>query len=107
MPSGSSAQENLIEIKKDSRRAAALIEQMLAYSGRGRFEVSRIDLSRVVVEMVPLMRASLSKNVTVACELPEEPLLLEAGMESWWAEGLAELRELQARVRAFVAESRP
>jgi PAS domain S-box-containing protein len=69
---------SLETIRAAAQRLAEMANQMLAYSGRGRFTVVRTDLNTVVVEMVRLLRSSLSKKVTLACELSEEPLQLEA-----------------------------
>ena len=38
-------------------RAAELSQQMLAYSGRGRFDVRTLDLSQLVEEMVHLLES--------------------------------------------------
>ncbi len=48
-----------------TRRAAELTRQMLAYSGRGRFELKRINASNAVHEMGELLRVSLSKKARV------------------------------------------
>jgi PAS domain S-box-containing protein len=50
-------------------RAAALTRQMLAYSGRGRFVLERIDLSRFVRETIPLIEASISRSVELRLDL--------------------------------------
>ena len=56
------ARENLKEIEKGAHRAAELAKQMLAYSGKGRFEVTAIDLSELVEEMAHLLQVSTSKK---------------------------------------------
>ena len=48
-----------------SRRATDLTRQMLAYSGRGRFVVTRIDLADLLRENADLFRASISRTVTL------------------------------------------
>ncbi|HEY6000471.1 MAG TPA: response regulator [bacterium] len=57
-PAGASLQR----AENAARRAADLVNQMLAYSGRGRFVVERVDLSRLVAEMGSLLSAALSKT---------------------------------------------
>jgi PAS domain S-box-containing protein len=59
------AREELLEAEKATRRAADLAKQMLAYSGRGRFQVQRLDLQEVVEEMTHLLQASISKKAVL------------------------------------------
>ena len=55
---------NVIEdIQTAARRASELTRQLLAYSGRGRFVLGRLDLGKVVGEMTHLLSAVISKNV--------------------------------------------
>jgi two-component system, cell cycle sensor histidine kinase and response regulator CckA len=55
--------ENLIQA---SERAAHLTRQMLAYSGKGRFVVERLDLALQVQQILALIDASIPKNVKVS-----------------------------------------
>ena len=50
------------QIETASRRAAELCRQLLAYSGRGRFLVQRLDLNRLVEETTHLLTISVSKH---------------------------------------------
>ena len=50
------------QINQSSLRAADLCKQMLAYSGRGRFVVQKIDLNRLVDETTHLLQVSISKH---------------------------------------------
>jgi PAS domain S-box-containing protein len=59
------AKRNLEAIQKAGQRAADLTRQMLAYSGRGRFEVRNLDLSVQVEEMLHLLEVSLPKTVVL------------------------------------------
>jgi CheY-like chemotaxis protein len=54
--------ENLMQA---SERAAHLTRQMLAYSGKGRFVVERLDLALQVQQILALIDASIPKNVKV------------------------------------------
>ena len=56
---------NLEAIQKAGQRAADLTRQMLAYSGRGQFEVRNLDLSAQVEEMLHLLEVSLPKTVVL------------------------------------------
>ena len=66
------------QIVRASERAADLCRQMLAYSGRGRFVLSIVDLNQLVREMAGLVRMSLSKKAELRLELADEPLHLSA-----------------------------
>jgi PAS domain S-box-containing protein len=65
---------NIQEIEKTSKRAAELAQQMLAYSGKGRFVIKPIDLNELVEEMAHLLNISISKkailNYNFADNLP-------------------------------------
>jgi len=52
-----------------AQRAADLANQMLAYSGKGRFLIEPINLSRLVEEMGHLLASVLSKHATVRYRL--------------------------------------
>ena len=66
------------QIVRASERAADMCRQMLAYSGRGRFVLSIVDLNQLVREMAGLVRMSLSKKAELRLELADEPLHLSA-----------------------------
>ena len=52
-----------VEIAAQSgERAAELVAQLLAYSGRGRFVISRFDFSALIAELLPLISISIPKN---------------------------------------------
>ena len=72
LPEASPVQENLAAIEKTSRRAAELCKQMLAYSGKGRFVVQRLDLSEIVEETAQLVRPSLSRFAALEFHLAKE-----------------------------------
>jgi two-component system cell cycle sensor histidine kinase/response regulator CckA len=71
LPHGSPARHGLEQIETASKRAADLTNQMLAYSGKGRFVVEPINLSRLVEETADLFRSAISKKVALRCDLPE------------------------------------
>ena len=63
------ARDSIEEIEKASRRAADLCRQMLAYSGKGRFIIERIDMGEMVEEMVHLLRTTISKKALLNLNL--------------------------------------
>ncbi|MDJ0974077.1 MAG: response regulator [Planctomycetota bacterium] len=65
----SPVREYLRQIETGAVRASGLTQQMLAYSGKGRFVVEAIDVSALVEEMTHLLKASISKNVALRYDL--------------------------------------
>ncbi len=64
--------DSIVQIQKSSQRAADLCRQLLAYSGRGAFEIKRIHLHILVSEMLELLKTSVSKKVSLEISLPED-----------------------------------
>ncbi|MBI5949039.1 MAG: PAS domain S-box protein [Chloroflexi bacterium] len=65
LPPSSPVRPYLEEVETASERAADLARQMLAYSGKGRFVVERVELSAMVQEMGNLLHVSLPKKVAL------------------------------------------
>jgi PAS domain S-box-containing protein len=59
------AREQLADIQTAAIRASELTRQLLAYAGKGRFVIGRIDLRRLVEEMGHLLAAVIPKNVII------------------------------------------
>lgn len=70
--------EMLREIESAALRASELTNQMLAYSGKGRFLVQSLDLSAVVREMLSLLKASVSKKAVLQFEPHTDLPLVDA-----------------------------
>ena len=77
-PAMSPAHPRLQALKKTAQHLSDLTNQLLAYSGRGRFIVTRLDVSAVVAEMQQLLSVSLPKNVVVRADLVEGLPVIEA-----------------------------
>lgn len=77
LPSDGSACESLRQIVAASRRAADLCQQMLAYSGRGRFIIEPIHLSHLVRETAQMLEVSLSKKVRLEMNLSSDLPLVD------------------------------
>jgi two-component system cell cycle sensor histidine kinase/response regulator CckA len=60
----SPARDTIQEIEKAGQRAADLARQMLAYSGKGKFVIERVNLTSLVEEMTHLLRVSIGKGIT-------------------------------------------
>jgi PAS domain S-box-containing protein len=57
------------DIVAAGEQAANLVNQLLAYAGKGSFATSRVDLSHLVSGALPLIRASISNNVNLQVAL--------------------------------------
>ncbi len=65
----SPARFRVLDIVAAAKRLADLTNQMLAYSGKGRFVVEPINLSRLVEEMVHLLEVCISKKAVIKYDL--------------------------------------
>ncbi len=65
----SPALENLQRIEKSAAKAADLARQMLAYSGKGKFVVQSLDLSRLLEEMEGVIRDAVPEQVQLRYQL--------------------------------------
>ena len=62
LPADPASRGHVEGIVLSSQRAAGLCRQMLAYSGRGRFVLQRVDLNRLVQETSQLLGTVISKK---------------------------------------------
>jgi PAS domain S-box-containing protein len=77
LPENSPAFECLEQIENTAVRAAELCKQMLAYSGKGKFIVRRLNLSKLVDETADLLRFSISKKAVLKLNLnPDLPAVI-------------------------------
>ena len=70
----------LSQIEMAASRAGDLCQQMLAYAGKGRFLVRRLDLNSVIRETTQLLLGSISKNAALQSELAPDlpPIMADA-----------------------------
>jgi PAS domain S-box-containing protein len=66
------------EIMNAAERAAHLTKQMLAYSGKGRFLVQRINLSAQVRDILPLIQPQIEKSARLELDLSDNLPDIEA-----------------------------
>ena len=71
-------QESVEQLELASRQATDLCKQMLAYSGRGRFVVQRVDLSTVIADVTDLLRLSVAPQVELELQLAATPCMVHA-----------------------------
>jgi len=62
----------LQDVLKASERAADLTRQLLAYAGKGQFIIQPVDVCKVVTEVSTLIRASISKRITLVMDVPDD-----------------------------------
>ena len=76
LPPSSPGQPMLDQIELSARRAADLCKQMLAYSGRGRFVIQRLDLNTLIEDTTHLLQISIGKNCVLRFNLaPKLPAI--------------------------------
>ncbi|MDQ2670203.1 MAG: ATP-binding protein, partial [Gemmatimonadota bacterium] len=68
----------LNDVIRASERAADLTRQLLAYAGKGQFVVEPVDLGASVAELLPLLSASIPRNVELRLEHGEDLPRIEA-----------------------------
>ncbi len=69
---------NLRNIEKAAMRAADLAKQMLAYSGKGRFVIEKLDLNRLIEKLHPILEPSLPDNAVLTLKLHKPLPVVEA-----------------------------
>jgi len=78
LPEESPALEYIEQIDAASRQAAKLCQQMLAYSGKGKFIVRPLNLSTMVEDTLGLLKASVSKHAELHCRLDKDIRAIDA-----------------------------
>ncbi len=71
---GHPAARSMEKVMKAVDRAAELTKQLLAYSGKGVFQICPIDIGAMVREHVSLFEVTLPKNVKLMMDLPSMPV---------------------------------
>jgi PAS domain S-box-containing protein len=67
----------IAQITEASMRAADLCKQMLAYSGRGRFDVRKLNLGLFVEQTAQILQISISKKAVLRFDLKGDLPLIE------------------------------
>ncbi len=71
-------QQRLAAVIDGAEKAANLTRQLLAYAGKGRFQVRDVDLSQTVREITALLRLSVPKNIALGVRLGERLPFVQA-----------------------------
>jgi len=69
LPAAGPAHPYLEQIESAAVRASDLCKQLLAYSGRGRFVVERLDVNAVLDDMLQLLQLSIGKGAVLKLNL--------------------------------------
>jgi two-component system cell cycle sensor histidine kinase/response regulator CckA len=77
IPAENPARYDIDNIVAAARRAANLTRQMLAYSGKGHFEVRAVDLSEHVREIAQLLETTVPKKVQLRLDLARDMPAIE------------------------------
>lgn len=93
----SPATEMLHDISTASRHAADLCRQLLAYSGKGRFVVGRLDLSQSVREILQILEVSVGKGTLLRTDFSPRPTTTEGD--------IAQIRQVIMNLVSNAAES--
>ena len=78
MDADSPARSNVEKSNLAAKRAADLTSQLLAYSGRGRFHISPLNLNELIKENYELFTATISKHIELTQSLTPNLPLIEA-----------------------------
>ncbi len=70
MDAAPASTEQLGAIVESGERAAALTRQLLAYAGKGQFQIADFDVSRLVRSSADLIRVSSPKNIDLRVDVP-------------------------------------
>jgi two-component system cell cycle sensor histidine kinase/response regulator CckA len=69
IPEGSSARTSIEEVISAAKSAAQLTQQMLAYSGRGKFIIAPIDINHLIEDATRLIATLISKKAMLQLNL--------------------------------------
>jgi signal transduction histidine kinase/CheY-like chemotaxis protein len=71
LPPDSPARSCIEQIQKGGARAAELSNQMLAYSGKGKFIIKNTDVNEIIKKTIYMLKPSISKNHPIKYDLTE------------------------------------
>ena len=64
--------------ERASHRAADLVKQLLNYAGKGRREMKQVDICQVTKDALAIVKASVSRKITIWQDVPENCPSIEA-----------------------------
>jgi PAS domain S-box-containing protein len=72
------ARNHIEKSMRATERAANLTRQLLAYSGRGQFEIRAVDLNELIRQNYHLFEVAIPKNINLRLALFKQPAVIEA-----------------------------
>lgn len=78
IPTDSPVRGDIAKIEQAAQTAADLCKQLLAYSGKGRFVVRPVNLSKLCQETVGLLQVSIPAHATLRLDCPLDLPLIDA-----------------------------
>jgi CheY-like chemotaxis protein len=79
LDAGSSCTEELKAICEVAKRGSEIVRQLMIYAGKESEVVERVDLSKIVEEMLALLRVSVSKHAVMDADLGQDLPATRAG----------------------------
>ena len=80
LPSQSSARSHIEKAVKSAERAADLTRQLLAYAGKGQFQIQPLNINDLIEENVGLLMAVLPKQANLELDLASDLGLINADL---------------------------
>jgi len=77
LPADDPSRRAVQAVEVAAHRASDLAQQMLAYTGKGKFVIERVDVSSIVTEMAQLLSAGIPKETALQLNLAEGLPLVE------------------------------
>lgn len=97
LPSNLQVIADLTAAEEASQRAASLVQQMLAFSGRGKQLVQTVDFNILIEDLALIIHSSVPKTTIVDTQLAEHALMVKAD--------IAQLRQLVLNLVTNAAEA--
>jgi len=72
LASGSSAEEELEQIRNAATQGAEIVRQLMVYAGEESETLALVDVSRIVAEILDLLRVSVPKGVALETNLGKD-----------------------------------
>jgi PAS domain S-box-containing protein len=69
---GSSCKEELKAIREVAIRGSEIVRQLMIYAGKESEVIGRVDLSKIVLQMLALLKVSVSKHAVMITDLAED-----------------------------------
>jgi two-component system cell cycle sensor histidine kinase/response regulator CckA len=77
LAAGASPSEEIQRIEAVAIRASEIVRELMIYSGQDTANLAPVDVSRLVEEMLELLKVSISKHATLKADLPKNlPVVL-------------------------------